>query len=31
MSQILTWAMLILCIGLLVNHFMDIKNHDDGQ
>ncbi len=31
MSQLLTWALLILCISLLVNHFMDIKKHGDGQ
>lgn len=31
MSQLLTWALLLLCITLLVKHFVDIKKTGNGQ
>ncbi len=31
LSQILTWALLAICIGLLVRHFTDIKDQGNGE
>jgi hypothetical protein len=31
MSQLLTWALLVLCIALVAMHFNDIKKHGNGQ
>lgn len=31
MSQVLTWTLLTICIFLLVRHFMDIKDQDNGE
>lgn len=31
LPQILTWALLVICILLVAGHFMDIKDQGHGE
>ncbi len=31
LSQILTWALLVICIALLAGHFINIKDQGNGE